>query len=115
MQVIAQKCRRKNCVCVCVFVLGDQTQDPSVHDAGNCSLFFREIKSRYGEAPRAMSGTYCFIHALCQPCLSQCPPHALRYGGTEIGMCLMLRVKGALRREQIPGDPHGFFFPLGFI
>lgn len=26
----------------------------------------------------------------------------------------MLRVKGALRREQIPGDPHRFFFSTGF-
>lgn len=64
---------------------GDQTQDPSIHDAGNCSLFFREIKSRYEEALRVMSGTYCFIHALCQPCLSQCLPHALCYRGTEMG------------------------------
>lgn len=54
------------CVCVCT---GDQTQDPSVHEAGNCSLFSREIGCRYEEALGAMSGTYCFIHGLCQRCL----------------------------------------------
>lgn len=76
MQVIMQKCKRKNCVC---FLPGDQPQDPSVHGAGNCSLFFGEIKTLYQEALRAMSGTYCFVctDALCPPCLSQCPPHTL--------------------------------------
>lgn len=109
------KSSRKNVkekiVCVCVRT-GDQTQDPSIHDAGNCSLFFREIESRYGEALGAMSGTYCFIHALCQPCLPQRPPHAPRYRGTEIGMCLMLRVRGALRRSGSQGTHTrvGFFF-----
>lgn len=90
------------CVCVCS---GDQTQGPSVHDAGNCSLFSREIGSRYEEALGAMSGTYCFIHGLCQRCLPS--PNTWAGGSDEQMLCL----RGALGHQNIPhpGFSTGFY------
>lgn len=104
LQVIRQKCKRRNYVSVCVCT-GDQTQEPSVPEAGNCSLFSREIGCRYEEALGAMSGTYCFIRGLCQRCL---PSPASWAGGSATGMSRCCA--WAVAQQHIPQR----VFPLGF-
>lgn len=81
LQVIRQKCKRRNDVCVCLY----WGPNPRAIRSRCRELFFvfQGMGCRYEEALGAVSGTYCFIHGPCQRCL---PSPATWAGGSAVGL-----------------------------